>query len=713
MSNRRAHNTPPAFLLDSNPESFGHGTMINQHYGISQPNSIPTYPYHTRSAAMTMANQNPMTPQAIPYPYHQSPVSQQHNSPVSALYPPGQLDLNLDQEFSLPSSNSNSIPANNSNQFVYPDQYLAYSEYQQSLETQEDHLGNTFNMFPTDCTNSNIIFDSVSPLHPQEPSGFSNPAFSSNSVSPLRSRHNSNFSNEVLPLKSSQYSTNSSQHSAIPNPILPSRQPSNSGAMMDLGVSTEIEVDSDRISDGSLPDEDDLFKEDEEDFNSKDELEMDQLSDQASAHPNEPPIHPETANLIPNPCRKLIITFNIWVLKFPPGKPPEAKGKNTGKQGKGGGSKIPKSLQPKWIDKKPRYAVKQSMNLHGHDWLTFRNQVFEYCDEAEKGVLPALKAAYRDRTLTIEGWINGSAEHKKNDKAVIKDKATFKEFVDAALAMPSDVKMGLRMVHPNNPKDDEDSNCHLYKVFNRHVQEPEQDSDQSEGKDEPEERTAADVDPVTQKYNLLMSKFENIFRSGENVGAAPNPTNLEEVLVLNTDRVRMWARDWDQGEDGVDEINPPMHRAGWEYVPSTSDRPEPNGSFQTHSAQIPQTINNYNYFGDQHLPHIPQAIPATPAFPPTTAPPPRDESPAPRPYPPFEHFLDWAGVTPNFTKAREVLKDQGIDDFGRLLDRDTYSLSNLNSIGIPFAQAADIFKAVLPYNRNLKKRPLQGGAIIQ
>lgn len=52
------------------------------------------------------------------------------------------------------------------------------------------------------------------------------------------------------------------------------------------------------------------------------------------------------------------------------------------------------------------------------------------------------------------------------------------------------------------------------------------------------------IDPITQKYNVSIKRFENIFQSGENVAGAPNPKNAQEVLVLNSNRLRMWARDW-------------------------------------------------------------------------------------------------------------------------------------------------------------------------
>lgn len=99
---------------------------------------------------------------------------------------------------------------------------------------------------------------------------------------------------------------------------------------------------------------------------------------------------------------------------------------------------------------------------------------------------------------------------------------------------------------------------------------------------------------MVQKYNLLIQRFKSIPGSGENVAAAPNPANPQEVLVLNADQLWMWACDWvsgsvlflssrgpafnltrplysgeDAGVQGVDEITPPMHRAGWKYVPVT------------------------------------------------------------------------------------------------------------------------------------------------
>lgn len=188
--------------------------------------------------------------------------------------------------------------------------------------------------------------------------------------------------------------------------------------------------------------------------------------------------------------------------------------------------------------------------------------------------------------------------------------------------------------------------------------------------------------------------------------------------------------------EGVDEINPPMHRAGWRYVPLTDFANErarlrqPNQQQANKEAGLartsltlpltPQTINNYHYYGDQpnQSPHPgncltppnvrrpnPRFSQSTPDHASGRASRACEDSPARRPYPPFDAFLAFAGVPPSCVKAREVLKAQGINDFGRLLDQEIYSIANLNSIGVPFTQAPDIFKAVPLYNQHLKQNP--------
>lgn len=147
--------------------------------------------------------------------------------------------------------------------------------------------------------------------------------------------------------------------------------------------------------------------------------------------------------------------------------------------------KIAKDLQPKWVNYAPCYPCCD-------DWVDFRKQVFIALEKVHHGVLPFLRAAYRDQTLLMEGWINGSEDHKKTDKALINDDASFKEFAEVALAMPTNVKMGLKLLQPKNPKDDEDANPHLFNFYTHESQKPIAISDESEEEEESEGRSVSD-----------------------------------------------------------------------------------------------------------------------------------------------------------------------------------------------------------------------------
>lgn len=88
--------------------------------------------------------------------------------------------------------------------------------------------------------------------------------------------------------------------------------------------------------------------------------------------------------------------------------------------------------------------------------------------------------------MTIKGWINSSDDHKKTDKALINNNASFKEFAEVALLMPPNVKMGLKVLQPGNPKNDEDSNVHLLNFYTHESQITTQVSEESDTDDKPD-----------------------------------------------------------------------------------------------------------------------------------------------------------------------------------------------------------------------------------
>ncbi|KAH9824335.1 hypothetical protein DFH28DRAFT_879267, partial [Melampsora americana] len=375
------------------------------------------------------------------------------------------------------------------------------------------------------------------------------------------------------------------------------------------------------------------------------------------------------------------IKFNVWRKIVIPNPKSKSKQKN---RKRSHGTKSAKSTY-QWKKYQPTCDVKKILRVSSFGWPIFRRKLLECCDSAKKGISKDLLAADRRGNLTIMGWINGSENHKKNDEAVLNDSTSYKLFMEVARRAPVNTKMGFKIIHPN-PKDNGESST------------PEEEDERSSlEKDDQSNEESDDEDPIDAKLQILMTKFSKSFKAGENVAVFPNPKKSGEIMVLTTRRLRQWAGDWADGKRGVDEVNPPSNR-GWRFVPVADYDKERLRMIQMEDGTDESSVNqpvrppanvsgspgiNINLFGPGPMP--------------------RPLSPAGRPYPDFEDFLIFAKIRPHMTQVREALEREGIIDFERLLDRDLYSVDRLRSFGIPFAQAADIWKAVPDFNDWVKK----------
>ncbi|KAH9809481.1 hypothetical protein DFH28DRAFT_933796 [Melampsora americana] len=424
--------------------------------------------------------------------------------------------------------------------------------------------------------------------------------------------------------------------------------------------------------------------------------------------------------------RRFQIKFHVWrkiVIT-------NSKGKSKQKiKKRGQGNKSAKPTY-QWKKYRPTCDVKKILRLSSFAWPIFRRKLLECCDTAKKGISKDLLAADRRGSLIIMGWINGSENHKKNDEAVLNDSITYKLFMDVARRSPANAKMGFKIIHPN-PKEHGGTSS----------EEEEDDRSVLDKEDETQEESEEE-DPVDAKLQILMAKFSKSFKAGENVAVFPNPKKSGDIMVLTTRRLRQWAGDWADGKRGVDEVNPPLNR-GWRFVPVADYEKERLRMIQMDDGTGDGSVSHSNTtlggtnvstspgisinlfgagpmpFGHQNFmspmapgsntsigPHNPtgpfsigpgplaDSQPANSSVPTEI----RSLSPATRPYPDFEEFLIFAKIRPQMTHVREALEKEGINEFERLLDREIYTVECLRSFGIPFAQAADIWKAVPRFN---------------
>ncbi|KAH9814772.1 hypothetical protein DFH28DRAFT_1167695, partial [Melampsora americana] len=411
------------------------------------------------------------------------------------------------------------------------------------------------------------------------------------------------------------------------------------------------------------------------------------------------------------------VSFNYWQLVLPP-EPEPSNGKKHKKTGPLRSSRT-KTPIPKYENYNPKVVNTLVISNPNIPFVGFRVNLFQSCDKNRPWVSESLRNAWYsdDHNIDIQGFIHAS-RGRKATKMAIEDEDSFRVFMALARSVPSQTVMGFKIFH-ENPKLTANANRNLEIARQKAAsKDPLCDSDK-----DPESEGSAGSAILTlgERYNrTLWAQFSKGFRAGENIGRFVNPKDPGEVMILNTARIRTWANDWAEGVPGVDEVNPPMKRSEFRWFPVADYEKEKNLLLNLSGGPQPAsssgTIVHHNYYGQPFpaagLPNplFNQPCPAPPNFQPPTpmgttvsnAPTECLRLSPPPTIPDFENFLVFAGIGPEMKKTRDILSDEGIDLFARLLDRKTYSFKNFRSMGIPFAHAEDLSKSVPKYNHYLK-----------
>ncbi|KAH9815104.1 hypothetical protein DFH28DRAFT_893341, partial [Melampsora americana] len=392
--------------------------------------------------------------------------------------------------------------------------------------------------------------------------------------------------------------------------------------------------------------------------------------------------------------REFQVSFNYWQLQVPPAEAPNAKKR---KKTPGGDrrSKL-KSTVPKYENYHPKVPINLTIENPGSiSFPMFQTKVFQTCDQKLPWVSESLSTAWASKAVDIQGFINSSRKHKAK-KMLINDVESLREFMAATQLVPPSTPMGFK-VHHENPKVTANASRFMQAlVHGRGARGNDQPSEDTEG--DPRSEDSSDIlSPGERKLRILMGRFSKDFKRGENVTSVVNPQDPSLCMLLNTARIRTWANDWADEVPGVDEVNPPTKRPGFAWIPVANYEKEKNcllGLGAANTPDIPSgtvsatqgTVVNHNYYGQ--------------LFPPPDTEPMRLSPPPIMPL--FEDYLIFAGIKPDMTKTRDILAEQGIDSFGRLLDRKTYNMESFRSMGIPFAHADDLTKAIPMFNKHLK-----------
>lgn len=132
------------------------------------------------------------------------------------------------------------------------------------------------------------------------------------------------------------------------------------------------------------------------------------------------------------------------------------------------------------------------------------------------------------------------------------------------------------------------------------------------------------------------------------------------------------------GKPGVTYQSPPIHRLEFVYVQKSGKPPGlPQGSNSNTTSVAVQSTPGVNSL-------------------------PRSISPAPKPWPPFEHFLSFADIAPNNTKTHKVIEDVGIVGFDEFLFAEN-GMEVLEKAGMKHGPAARLIRRAAEYCQQLKQ----------
>ncbi|KAH9813954.1 hypothetical protein DFH28DRAFT_929503 [Melampsora americana] len=188
------------------------------------------------------------------------------------------------------------------------------------------------------------------------------------------------------------------------------------------------------------------------------------------------------------------------------------------------------------------------------------------------------------------------------------------------------------------------------------------------------------LSPGKCKLRILMGQFSKDFKGGENVTSVfkraenvtsvVNPQDPSLCMLLNTARIYTWANNWANEVPGVDEVSPPPKRPGFCWIPvanykrekiillglGPANPPDPSSGHKSSSqgASSQGTVVHHNYYG--------QLFPA-----------------------------------PGLAVAQ---------------DRQTYTFESFCSMGIVFAHANDLTKAIPLFNNHLKALGSHSGSAL-
>ncbi|KAH9824786.1 hypothetical protein DFH28DRAFT_1143628 [Melampsora americana] len=286
-----------------------------------------------------------------------------------------------------------------------------------------------------------------------------------------------------------------------------------------------------------------------------------------------------------------------------------------------------------YADYEPPFPFNVLLHVHGVSLEDLKKNLFAACDRHKRACGQLLKIANDHGQLAIKGFVCGGGPFGKSAPPLIPNEASFDLF-KATMLERKGKEIGFRLIM-DNPKRKARTTSKVMSFDQAlAVHHPNAlDSDQTDEL----EMAVIGVVPTHQSYlTQLLKKYSNMSIGGKQCMGCINPRDPTMAMHLTHAMLDIWAEDLLNKKPDVTIVTPPT-REGFTWLPIKSKS-------NVQSNTITTTTN------------------------PNIQPPQRQsDSPAPRPLPPLEEYLDFCSIRSDNHETRILLKQHDVVNFEMFL----------------------------------------------
>ncbi|KAH9820367.1 hypothetical protein DFH28DRAFT_1021303 [Melampsora americana] len=339
-----------------------------------------------------------------------------------------------------------------------------------------------------------------------------------------------------------------------------------------------------------------------------------------------------------------------------------------------------------YVDYITKVPFEELIQLHGFTLNDVKESLFKACNENKQPCGDLLRTADDKGNLIFKGYVCNGEAFSKTSMPVIPNEETF-EGLKKMIILKKGKEVGFRLLMEDPKKKARTVSRDMQ--FNQSVAHHHPDALDT-GDHNAVEMSSIGVDKAIQhELNNLMRSYCHTNIGGRECMGFVKPDDSTSVIYLSHSLFDIWASDIVHKRHGATQLKPPS-RLLFKYGPIDHAKAKlksksTNQSTPCSGSAVSQNTNVLS--GNGPFPfntNIPQQ-----SFP-------RSDSPAPRPLPLFERYLEYCEISPEDEHTRDLLKNYNIVNF-EMFFSSALNLEAMEKLGFRFGPRVRLHKNAVLY----------------